>query len=475
MQTLRVCVRACSGPKQKSGMAIYHLSVKTISRSAGRTATAAAAYRAAVAITDMRTGEYHDYRRKRGVELVQLVLPMAAPAWATDRAALWNAAEVAETRKNSTVAREFEIALPSELTETERQRLALDFAREIVERHGCAVDVAVHGPGKDGDERNHHAHILCTTRRLGPGGFGEKTRELDDKKTGEVDYWRERFARLQNERLREAGRVEHVDHRSLEAQGIDRAPTHHLGPAASAFERRTGQSSRKRIDFEQVALERLSLAKMLGELEREQQELTLSIIDLSNDLREATSARDREASAALIRSNEIRDREFTKGEEIHGNESKSGTGIWTFERTQSPFETYELDTLSNRSILEAQSLDDLRDLSSVDVVPGRVGAQVLLPGDALDQLAERKTNTVEELRRSATHKRSLSQGFSDLQRYRRQLLMGTDDQHAAKDNVPLAGLSRDTLGNFFAEQLMTAHLRIQEDDEHERLKPPSPP
>ncbi|HAZ60146.1 MAG TPA: conjugal transfer protein TraA, partial [Gammaproteobacteria bacterium] len=97
-------------------MASFHLAVKTIGRSAGRSATAAAAYRAGVEITDERTGLVHDYTRKQGVEHSALVVPADAPAWANDRAALWNAAEQAETRKNSTVAREYEIALPAELS-----------------------------------------------------------------------------------------------------------------------------------------------------------------------------------------------------------------------------------------------------------------------------------------------------------------------------------------------------------------------
>ena len=171
-------------------VAIYHLSIKTFSRSAGRSATAAAAYRAGVKITDQRTGEVHDYTRRRGVECAELVLPAGAPEWAADRAELWNAAEQAETRKNSTVAREFEVALPDELSPAERLRLARDLALEIVERHGCAVDVVIHAPGKKGDNRNHHAHILLSTRRLGPAGFMEKTRELDDQKCGEVQHWR---------------------------------------------------------------------------------------------------------------------------------------------------------------------------------------------------------------------------------------------------------------------------------------------
>ncbi len=219
-------------------MATYHLSAKTISRAHGRSATAAAAYRSGARIADARTGVIHDYQRRHGVEAAVLVLPDTAPDWASDRARLWNAAEQAETRKNSTVAREFEIALPAELDAGERQRLAADFARELVVRHGCAADVAIHRPGRTGDSRNHHAHILLTTRRLTAAGFAEKTRELDDLKSGEIGRWRARFADLQNERLREAGVAARVDHRSLEAQGSDREATIHLGPTATALERR---------------------------------------------------------------------------------------------------------------------------------------------------------------------------------------------------------------------------------------------
>jgi hypothetical protein len=91
-------------------MAIYHLSVKPVSRSSGRSATAAAER-----IEDQRTGETHDYARNGGVESADIILPDHAPTWASDRAALWNAAELAEKRKDACVAREYEVALPSEL------------------------------------------------------------------------------------------------------------------------------------------------------------------------------------------------------------------------------------------------------------------------------------------------------------------------------------------------------------------------
>jgi ATP-dependent exoDNAse (exonuclease V) alpha subunit len=260
-----------------------------------------------VEIADQRTGEIHDYTHKGGVESAELVLPQGAPEWAAGRVALWNAAEQAETRKNSTVAREFEIALPSELSAEERKRLAMDFARQIVTRHQCAADVAIHAPGKEGDNRNHHAHILLTTRRLTPDGFTEKTRELDDVKQGEVTRWRERYARLQNERLRAAGLAVQVDHRSLEAQGVDREPTRHLGPAATGYERRTGEPSRKRLMHRDETLERLARAREAGELERQGQATDRTILDLSGDLAAAKAARERQpapevkqAAAAVV-------------------------------------------------------------------------------------------------------------------------------------------------------------------------------
>ncbi|MDD5469106.1 MAG: MobQ family relaxase [Anaerolineales bacterium] len=272
-------------------MAIYHLSVKTISRSAGRSATASAAYRAGEKIADQRTGEIHDYTRKGGVESADLVLPENAPDWASDRAALWNAAEQAETRKNSTVAREFEIALPSELSPEERRRLAVDFAREIVARHGCAADVAVHAPGQVGDPLNHHAHILVSTRRLAAEGFTGKTRELDDQKSGEVNRWRARFAELQNERLWEAGAQARVDHRTLEAQGIDREPARHLGPAVSGMERR-GASSEVGRRMAEEAIARLHAARERGRTERELAEASRAILGLTGDLADAIRARE---------------------------------------------------------------------------------------------------------------------------------------------------------------------------------------
>ena len=233
---------------------------------------------------DERTGQIHDYTRKTGVDRdgSGIVLPAGAPEWAGDRAALWNAAEQSEMRKNSTVAREFEIALPHELDPSDRAKLAHAFAAEIVARHGCAVDVCIHAPSEQGDQRNHHAHLLLSTRRLGPDGFHEKTRELDDKKTGPqiVTEWRERWAAMQNEMLAERGIAARVDHRTLAAQRdeaaergdvvtyalLDRLPTVKQGPKATAMQRRGEATERGQMAADVATENAQRPARLAGEL-----------------------------------------------------------------------------------------------------------------------------------------------------------------------------------------------------------------
>ncbi len=235
-------------------MASYHLSVKTIKRSAGRTATAAGAYRAGERIECQREGRVHDYTRKQGIEETFIVAPESAPAWAQDRASLWNEAEASETRRNSVTAREWELALPSEISAEDRSQITRQFAEELVSRYGVAVDVAIHAPHREGDQRNHHAHVLTSTRKLEAEGFTAKTRVLDSAKTGgvEIEQMRGVWAELQNRALERVGEVERVDHRSLEAQReaaldkgdtlsadeLDRDPELKLGPAANSMERR---------------------------------------------------------------------------------------------------------------------------------------------------------------------------------------------------------------------------------------------
>lgn len=224
-------------------MAIYHFSMKTFSRSKGQTATASMAYRSGTKIECDREGRTHDYTKKSGVEHTEVFLPPNSPEWANDRPSLWNNVERAEKRKNSTVAREFEVALPCELDKEQRIALVANFAQQIVERHGCAVDACLHNDDRN-KTPNHHAHIMLTTRKLEQTGFTQKTRELDNRNSGEVDFWREQWAKTVNEHLKQHeirdknNHLIQIDHRSLKDQGVDRQPTIKMGVKASAMERK---------------------------------------------------------------------------------------------------------------------------------------------------------------------------------------------------------------------------------------------
>jgi hypothetical protein len=232
-------------------MARYHLDTKSLSRAAGRSAPAAAAYRAGERIRDERTGELHNYSHRTDVTHREILLPSnlqeGQAGWARDRSRLWNAAEAAEGRRTSLVAREYLVALPHELNVGDRRELARRFSRELSDRHNIAVDLAIHDPNPAGDPRNYHAHLLVTTREVGSAGLGDKA-GLDMKfeareKRGlagskELSVIRERWATLTNEAYQTAGLELRVDHRSFAAQGIDRVPLPHIPFAAYQMERR---------------------------------------------------------------------------------------------------------------------------------------------------------------------------------------------------------------------------------------------
>lgn len=241
-------------------MSIYSVSVKVISRSAGRSATAAAAYRTGTEVIDERLGLIFDYSKRSGVDHVSMHLPQGCVAM--DTHTLWNSAEHAETRKNSTVARELLVALPHELSRSQRHELSAAIAEALVERYGVAAEVANHLPDKDGDGRNFHAHIQFTTRIVNiDGSFGPKTRILDDIKTGsnEVIWIRQMVEEQTNQALSEAGIESRVDCRSLKdqrkaaleagdqelANKLDRLPTIHEGPRVTNIRREAAKENRK--------------------------------------------------------------------------------------------------------------------------------------------------------------------------------------------------------------------------------------
>lgn len=212
-------------------MAIYHLSAKVIGRSAGRSATAAAAYRAACAITDERTGLVHDFTKKRGVVSREILAPSGAPDWTRDRASLWNRVELAETRKDAQVAREIEVALPRELSPAARLQLVRGFVQDEFVAKGMIADICHHAP----DAENPHCHVLLTTRVLEGDAFGKKAREWNSKPT--LERWRSAWAEHANAALQKEHSYARIDSRSNAARGLDARPTVHLGPQAAALER----------------------------------------------------------------------------------------------------------------------------------------------------------------------------------------------------------------------------------------------
>jgi hypothetical protein len=238
----------------------WHCGTNPGSRSKGQSAVASIAYRFAENFHDERYDKTQDYTRKRGVQDKFIVAPQDAPEWAYDPERLWNEAERAETRKNSTIFRDTVLALPAYLSPQERREIARELAQEICDRYGVAVSVAIHAPGKEGDQRNYHAHLMFTTRELAAEGFGKKTRILDDKKTGpqEIIWIQEKAQNIINQKLEAAGSPERVDRRSFAERGIEREPTSHLGPTVMELERQGVKTERGDInrDIEQRNAER---------------------------------------------------------------------------------------------------------------------------------------------------------------------------------------------------------------------------
>lgn len=240
-------------------MAIYYVGMKTFGRNGGKRgsrATSAAAYRAGERIRDERTGGVYDHQRRRDVMHKEIVLPAKLARagseldWARHRATLWNAAEHAESRRNARVAREFVVALPHELTHERRLLLTRQFAQELADRYGNAIDFAIHAPR--GDPRNFHAHLLATTREITPDGLGPKTaleRSGTERHRLGLPRWREetnaireRWVGLANEALERAHVVERVSPGRPDATRSPQVSSPRLPLIAYHIEQRGGRS-----------------------------------------------------------------------------------------------------------------------------------------------------------------------------------------------------------------------------------------
>lgn len=222
-------------------MAIYHLRAKIISRSKGQSsvagvayrsgghsATHAAAYRSGEKLRDERMGRTFDYGRKQGIVHTEILAPENAQNWVYSRSSLWNRVEQAEKRKDAQLAREIEISLPRELTHEQRVKLVRAFVREQFVNRGMVADIAIHCPQASDGKDQPHAHIMLTLRPLQSdgSGFGNKERAWNEHAL--LEHWREQWAAAVNQALADTNSSKRVDHRTLQAQGIPRAPLPHV-------------------------------------------------------------------------------------------------------------------------------------------------------------------------------------------------------------------------------------------------------
>ena len=253
-------------------MAIYHLSIKIISRGKGKSAVAAASYRSGEKIKNEYDGIVHDFTRKGGIAHTEILLPQNAPQEFSDRGTLWNSVEKIEKSKNSQLAREIEIALPKELNREKQIELVREYVKENFVKVGMCADIALH----DKNDGNPHAHILLTMRPLNEdktwGAKSKKEYILDEngekvklkngnyktRKINTTDWneqykaeeWRKAWADITNKYLEENSIQEKVDHRSYQRQGIEEIPTIHLGVSASQMEKKGIATDRGNINRE---------------------------------------------------------------------------------------------------------------------------------------------------------------------------------------------------------------------------------
>ena len=252
-----------SSPNERNGgdtIAIYHCSIKIVSRGKGKSAVAAAAYRSGEKLTNEWDGLTRDYTKKGGVVHSEILLPAHAPPAFSDRSTLWNSVELSEKSNNAQLAREVEIALPVELSREEQTRLVREYCSSQFVSKGMIADFNLHDTGGG----NPHAHILLTMRPMDEKGAwlpkskkeyvldenGEKIRLPSGRyKTRKVDLvdwnnrenaevWRRAWADLANDFLAQNNRPERIDHRSYERQGIDQLPTVHVGVSATQMEKK---------------------------------------------------------------------------------------------------------------------------------------------------------------------------------------------------------------------------------------------
>ena len=220
-------------------MAIFHLSAhERVSRSAGQSSLASAAYIMRAQCTDERTGQVYDFRHLDASQWIGMFSPKDAPDWTREAAnaeRFWNALELFEKRRDAQIALPLDIALPHEMTQQQNIWLAQDYIRENFTRQGYVVLAAIHPP--DHDERNIHLHLLVGLRKIDAHGFARtKTEQQDNYRNRDayIENLREKWEHLANRHLERHGIDVRIDRRTLQEQGLDRTAQEHRGPTKSA-------------------------------------------------------------------------------------------------------------------------------------------------------------------------------------------------------------------------------------------------
>lgn len=227
-----------------------------------------------------RDGLIHDYTRKAGISFSAMLAPEGAPAWALDRAQLWDRVEAAENRRDAQLCRELDIALPVELSNDAKRELITGW----VQRELIALGMVAQIDGHHWNSDNPHAHVMLTMRPIEGDGFGKKAREWNRPEV--LEHLRQSWAEAANAALAAAGQDARIDHRTLAAQGIQREPSPHLGPKAAGYEARTGLPSNVRqlresasapraaldVEIQQAEARVIELEAQLSALEREQRQ-----------------------------------------------------------------------------------------------------------------------------------------------------------------------------------------------------------
>ena len=240
-------------------MAIYHCSIKILSRSTGGSAVGAAAYRSGEKLINERDGVTHDYTKKQDVVYGEIIAPKNAPDWATDRERLWNEVEIIEKGEKAQLARKIDFALPNELTFEQNKELAREYMQTFADK-GMVVDWNMHM-----EDGNNHVDAMVTMRPFKEDGSWDvkqrkeyildkdghkrydkksktykcttvKTTNWDHKDT--LENWRKDWADIANKHLERAGIDQRIDHRSNKDQGLEEVPQIHLGPNVIAMEQK---------------------------------------------------------------------------------------------------------------------------------------------------------------------------------------------------------------------------------------------